>query len=205
LKDGGSGMLALPGTYQVELSMIYNSEEKQLAGPVTFKTKVLDNRTLPARDEEAFAAFYDNVANLWRVMNDIQKYQKDLETKTAYVRQALQQSHDATMEMKNEATNINKELDDIAFLFNGTPAKASWEEVPPEQMPLSKRLSAILWASWQSTSAPTETQKMNYNVLSKAIPPVIEQLSDPNEKLNQLDEELDKLNAPYTPGRKPKF
>lgn len=205
LKDGGSGMLALPGTYQVEMSMVLNGEEKQLAGPVTFETRVLDNRTLPARDEEAFGAFYIDVANLWRVMNDIGKYQKELETKTAYIRQALQQSPGATLEMKNEAADLQNELDEITFLFDGTPAKASWEEVPPEQMPLSKRLSAILWASWQSTSAPTATQKMNYGILMEAIPPVIGQLADIESRLTELDVELDKLKAPYTPGRKPRF
>jgi hypothetical protein len=138
-------------------------------------------------------------------MNDVEKYRKDLATKTAYIRQALQQSHGATMEMKNEAAQIKDELDDITFLFEGTPAKASWEEVPPEQMPLENRLGAILWASWQSTSAPTATQKMNYEILMEAMPPIIEQLEDISSKLDQLDDELDMLKAPYTPGRTPKF
>lgn len=205
MKDGGSGMMALPGTYTVEMSMVHNGKETELAGPVTFEAKVLENTTLPAENKEAFVAFYSDVADLWRVMNDIEKYHEDLSTKTAYIRQALQQSHDATIEMKNEAAQIKEELDDITFLFEGTPAKASWEEVPPEQMPLSNRLSAILWASWQSTSAPTATQKMNYEILMEAMPPVIEQLEEISNKLDQLDDELDQLKAPYTPGRTPKF
>lgn len=138
-------------------------------------------------------------------MNNTGKYLEELETKTSYIRQALQQSNDATVEMKNDARKIKEELDDIVFLFEGTPAQASWEEVPPEQMPLENRLGAILWASWQSTSAPTATQKMNYEILMEAIPPILEQLSEIGTKLNKLDDELDKLKAPYTPGRVPKM
>jgi len=205
MKDGGSGMLALPGAYTVELSMYSNGTEKALSEPVEFNAKVLENTTLPAENREELIAFFSDVSDLWRVMNNTGKYLEELETKTSYIRQALQQSNDATVEMKNDARKIKEELDDIVFLFEGTPAQASWEEVPPEQMPLENRLGAILWASWQSTSAPTATQKMNYEILMEAIPPILEQLSEIGTKLNKLDDELDKLKAPYTPGRVPKM
>ncbi|MCK5784265.1 MAG: hypothetical protein KAH06_07445, partial [Desulfobacterales bacterium] len=205
MKNGGSGMLALPGTYTVEMSMYNNGTEKALSEPVEFRAKVLENTTLPAENREELVAFFSDVSDLWRVMNDIEKHQQELTTKIEYIRQALQQAHVATLEMKNEAKQLKEELDDITFLFEGTPAQASWEEVPPEQMPLENRLGAILWASWQSTSAPTATQKMNYEILIEAIPPVLEQLSEIGTKLNKLDDELDKLKAPYTPGRIPKM
>jgi len=205
MKDGGSGMLALPGKYMVEISMYHNGAEKVLTEAVEFNAKVLENTTLPAENREELVAFFSDVSDLWRVMNDIEKYQQELSTKAEYIRQALQQAHGSTLEMKSEAKQLKEELDDITFLFEGTPAQASWEEVPPEQMPLENRLGAILWTSWQSTSTPTATQEMNYEILMEAIPPILEQLSEIGTKLNKLDDELDKLKAPYTPGRIPKM
>ena len=205
MKDNGSGMMALPGTYTVELSMLHNGEEIPLAGPVAFSANVLENTTLPAENREEMVAFYDKVSDLWRVINDIERYHEELSTKTAYIRQALQQSNLATVEMKNEAADIKNTLDDIDFLFAGTPAKASQEEVPPEPVPLSNRLWAVLSGVWQSTSAPTATQKENYEILKDTLPGIIDQLTDISNQLDMLDDELDKLKAPYTPGRKPKF
>jgi exonuclease VII small subunit len=205
MKNTGNGMMALPGTYTVELSMFHNGEETPLAGPVAFNAKVLENTTLPAENREEMAAFYDKVTDLWRVVNDLEKYHEELDTKTAYIRQALQQSNEATVDMKNEAADIKKALDDVDFLFVGTPAEASLEEVPPEPVPLSQRLWAILSGAWQSTSAPTATQKENYEILTDTLPQVLEKLENISTRLEKLDDELDQLKAPYTPGRKPKL
>ena len=203
--EGGSGMLALPGTYTVEMSMFHNGEEKLLAGPVQFTAKVLNNTTLPDKDRDALVAFQDKVAELYRVISGGEKYFDELEKKTAYIRQAIQQTNGATLDMKNKAANVRKELDDVKYMFEGTPAKASAEEVPPEPVPLMQRLQDIVWGMWQSTSAPTSTMKMNYEILMKKVPPALDKLRTIGKQLDELNNELDKLKAPYTPGRIPKM
>jgi hypothetical protein len=107
--------------------------------------------------------------------------------------------------MKNEMHQVQQELDNSEFKFDGTAAKASSEEVPPESVPLSDRLNAIVWSAWQSTSAPTSTQKNNYNILMEEFPPVLIELNNINKKLVEMEQELDKLKAPHTPGRVPGF
>ena len=203
--EGGSGMLALPGTYTVEMSIFHNGEEKLLAGPVQFTAKVLNNTTLPDKDRDALVAFQDKVAELYRVISGGEKYFDELEKKTAYIRQAIQQTNGATLDMKNKAANVRKELDDVKYMFEGTPAKASAEEVPPEPVPLMQRLQDIVWGMWQSTSAPTSTMKMNYEILMKKVPPALDKLRTIGKQLDELNNELDKLKAPYTPGRIPKM
>jgi len=204
-KSNGSSFRALPGHYTVEFSMIHNGEEKPMAGPVGFEAVVLNNTSLPAEDRAALDAFYKEVMELWRVTSGTEKYFSQLEEKTAFVQQALQQTPGAPIELKNQANDIKVELEKIDFLFEGTSAKASWEEVPPEQMPLSNRFNAIVWTSWQSTSAPTESQKENYRILMEEFPPALEKLKQIDGQLKDLESELDKMNAPYTPGRVPKF
>ncbi len=203
--DGGSGMLALPGDYTVDMSMFHNGEEKLLAGPVQFKAKVFNNTTLPDKDRSALVAFQDKVAELYRVISGSEKYFDELEKKTAYIRQAIQQTNGATLDMVNKAAKVREELDAVMYMFEGTPPKASAEEVPPEPVPLRQRLNDIVWGMWQSTSAPTSTMKMNYDILMKKVPVALDKLHAIGKQLDELNNELDKLKAPYTPGRIPKM
>ena len=198
------GMPAMPGTYTVELNMFHNGEEKLLAGPVTFEAKVLGNTTLPG-DRDALVAFHEDVSQLWRVISGMQKYYGELEEKTAYIQQAIQQTNGSTVEMKNDAQKIKEELEAIDFIFEGTPAAASWEEVPPEIMPMKVRYQEIAWGLWSSTSEAPATMKMNYTIIKEELPGLIDRLTAVSGELDKLNNELDKLNAPYTPGRVPKF
>lgn len=203
MNDGRNGMLALPGKYTIALSLFHNGVSKPLGEPVSFDAKVLNNTTLPAKDRVALDTFFDEVSDLWRVMGGAERYLDNLYMRTAYVQQAIQMTDGATLDMKNNAQSIKEELEKITYLLDGTPAKASFEEVPPEPMPLSNRLNEAVYASWQSTSAPTATQKMNYNIVKKAMPDLLSRLQKANDGLKALEKKLDELKAPYTPGRFP--
>jgi hypothetical protein len=205
LNNGSDGMLALPGKYTVSLTLFHNGEEKTLAGPITFTAKVLNNTTLPAKDRGELNAFFDQISDVWRVAIGAEKYLNSLESKTAYIQQALQVSNGASLTMKNEAEAVKEELEKIDFIFNGTPAKASFEEVPPAPMALLKRLNEAVYASWQSTSSPTSTQKMNIKIVKDELPGVLERIQKVDQRLKALEKQLDAIKAPYTPGRLPKL
>ena len=88
--------------------------------------------------------------------------------------------------------------------MRGTPAKASGEEVPPAQVPLNKRLSNITYTHMGSTSGITTTEKQGYEILKEEFPPVLEALKQIVEnEVPALEAELNKINAPWTPGRMP--
>ena len=203
-KNANDGMFALPGEYTVALSMVHNEDEVPLAEPVGFKTKVLNNTTLPAKDRVKLDEFYQEIADLWRVMSGTEKYLDELIQKDAYIRQAIQFTNEATPEMRSQADKLSKELKDINFIFNGTPSKASAEEVPPEKVALNDRLSEAVWTSWGTTSAPTETQKMSINIIKSKLPELQSRIEKVASGLKALDSQLDNLKAPYTPGRMPK-
>jgi photosystem II stability/assembly factor-like uncharacterized protein len=204
-KNADDGMLALPGKYTVSLEMIHNDTTKTLAGPVEFTAKLLNNTTLPATDKLALDKFYKEIADLWRVARGTESYMNELMEKTAFIRQAISLTNDAPAELQHQAEQIAKELKDIEYLFDGTPAKASWEEVPPEIMPLNGRLNNIVWAIWQSTSDPTQTQRTNYKIVKEEIPQIQQKLTDINNRLEKLQNQLVELKAPYIPGELPKF
>lgn len=205
LNNGNDGMLAIPGDYTVEMSLFHDDTLKPLAGPVSFDATVLHNTTLPDKDRAALGEFFNKVADLWRITSGAQEYLNNLKSKTAYIQQAIQNTDGASLAMKNEAQGVKEELEKISYLFNGTRPKASFEEVPPERMPLMHRLNETIYASWQSTSAPTQTQKMNYQIVKGDMPGVLARLQKADEQLKALGNQLDTLKAPYTPGRLPKM
>ena len=205
LKSGGTSLRALPGKYTVTMLMVDNGEEQELAEPVEFNAVVLNNTSLPDVSKEESLVFYEKVAELWRVMSGTREYIDELSEKTIYIQQALQTVNNAPVKMKNDIVKLKIELENIDFKFEGTPARASSEEVPPENVPLSDRLSSIIYTSWQSTSAPTNTQKMNYKILMDEFPPILIELNNISENISKMEQELDAMKAPHTPGRVPKF
>ena len=205
LKNTNDGMPALPGNYTVSLDMVHNDSIIHLAGPAEFKTKLLGNATLPAKDPVALDKFYKEITDLWRVTRGTENYLNELIEKNNYIRQAISLSNNSDHQMMNKANKLAETLEDIAFTFDGTPARASWEEVPPEQMPLNVRLNNVVWAIWQSTSAQTETQNNDLKIVKEKVSEIQGELTDIKSQLDEMQKKLVEQKAPYIPGKLPKF
>ncbi len=203
-QEGYSGMLAMPGNYTVTLSMYAAGETKLLAGPVPFKTKVLNNTTLPAPDRAALVAFQKEVYATGRKVLGAETYAEELSSKLVAMLQAVHQTPSVSPQLENDLLKATAEIDDILFLLHGTEPKASREELPPAQVPLMERLNHIIWAHWASTSAPTSTQKRSLEILNEDFPPIISRLRELGEiKLKDLENQMEQAGVPYTSGRLP--
>jgi len=201
---GGSGILAMPGNYTVSMSMVFHGEVKELAGPVEFAAKVLNNTSLPPADRAELVAFQDKVSVLINAVNGAEEYAKDLMKRAQYVKQAIQNTPGAPFSLMGDATMVEKKLDNILWTLNGQVPKASDEENWPAPPPVKARLGAIMEASAGNTSTPTQTQCDQYALLEEEFPPILLQLKEIAETdLKALEDELDKLGAPWTPGRVP--
>jgi hypothetical protein len=105
-----------------------------------------------------------------------------------------------------KVTMIEAELDQIIWTFQGQPARASQEENWPAPPSLNDRLSAVMAPHWSSTSAVTQTQIDQYNLLAEEFPPILEKLKTiADVDLRAVEEELDRIGAPWTPGRIPSW
>lgn len=202
-QNNPDGMMVVPGKYIVELAMNHNGTEKQLAGPVSFEAKVLNNTTLPAPNRLIMTQFHLQAAQMRKNLDATQKYWGELNRRVENVRQTIHYAYKADAKLAEKARELAMQLKDIDFALNGTSPKASFEEVPPEPVSLDYRMDVILSGTWSSTSAPTRTMRTNYEILRDELPSVIEQLNVVNNELKKIESELDKLGAPLTPGRIP--
>jgi hypothetical protein len=199
-------MMVMPGKYFVSLSQFVRGEITELVGPTPFEAVVLNNTTLPAKDREELVTFQKKVSELTRAMEGARRQASELVNMTRTIRQTLQQMPDASPALVQKVVDLEMELDEILWTFQGQQPKASDEENWPAQLPLNDRLSSILAPHWSSTSAVTQTQKDVYAILMEEFPPLLETIRRINDvDMRAVEAELNQLGAPWTPGRVPEW
>ncbi len=203
LAESSGGMLALPGTYKVSLDLIVRDSVKQLAEPVAFETEILKNATLARQDAERIVEFNEKIAELTRTMRGAQEVAEDNLEKVNQMMQTVSQSNEGNMDMLKALRKIQLELKDILYEFEGPEPQASWEELPPIEMPLNRRLNAIVYTAWGSMHGVTGTMEDNYSILMEEFPPVLKRIETVDAEINTIQDEMNKLGIQWTPDRIP--
>jgi photosystem II stability/assembly factor-like uncharacterized protein len=202
-RRGGGGIQAMPGNYKVSMSLFSKGEIKELAGSEPFVCKPLGLATFTASDPKAKYSWIKDASDLSRKMYGTMSYAGELINNVNSVMQALNQTPGASADLMKEALRINSELDNIINIFNGPKAKASDEELPPMDMPLSNRLNEMASASYGTSDDITPAGKEQLDILKAEFPSVFERVKKAGEDLQKLDKQLDSISAPWTPGRVP--
>lgn len=207
LQDNGSGVVVMPGNYKVSLSMTFGNQTKQLAGPVPFTAKLLNNVTLPPANRAEMVAFHNKVAELTRVMQGTEQYAEELSRRVNSVLLALNSSTKSSPELMNQALSLQAQLDTILNIqFNRPSMRPSEEENPPAPVSLNSRLGKVAWISWMSTQEPTQTQRDAYKILEEEFPPVYAHVRKIGlVELPALEQSVESIGAPVTPGRLPEW
>jgi len=206
LKDARGGMLIVPGTYKVAMGQVVRGEYTELAAPVAFEAKPLNNTTLPAPDKQELLTFQKEVAEMARVVQGTQRRTQELIRKINHMKQAILATPGLSYDVMERAQAIEKDLEAIRYAFEGDDAKASSEEIPPQPMPIQSRLYTIIRTQWNSTSAVTETSRTSLAILKEIFPPIYQRVKQvANEDIIQLERDLEKAQAPWTPERLPEL
>ncbi len=200
------GIFVLPGTYSVKIDMVKNGVATPLVEPEKFEVKPLNNSTMPANNRNEMVAFQKEVSKFAKSMIGAIIATKDLKQEVMAIKQTALTLPGGHNELMKQIIEVEKELDDIAFAFKGIQARASFEEIPPAELPLYRRLNSIVYAQIESTSDITQTSKMSFNILKEKYPPLLGQITQiADKKLPAIRKIMNSLNAPYTPGRIPKL
>lgn len=200
-----SGMFAMPGEYQVEMGMIVNGKYKHLASAVKFNAVPLNNTTLPANNRDELVAFQQKISKMSKAIQGSRQLIETYKAKFAAIRTALTQTPSLSDNLNEKVEQVIEELSQVDFLFNGVKARASWEEIPPSQLPISNRINSIIGTHWSSTSGVTQTQKEQFEILKEEFPIALKKLHKIADDMNWIEDELEKQGAPWTPGRIPMY
>ena len=205
LADNGSGLQVAPGKYKVSISLTIGDQTKLLAGPEEFTCKVIGSTSFPIKDRAALADLYQKITELSTTVGGTENYAEGLYKRALNIEQALAALPVPNVELSKKAKDIVTQLDVILNQkFNRKSNVPSEEENPPSPVTLNSRLGTMTSSLWAATSEPTQTQMDAYKILNEEFPPVYQQIKKLGETdIPALENELNKIGAPLTPGRLP--
>jgi hypothetical protein len=199
-QESSSGMLALPGIYTVQLSQYVDGEFTLLGEPQRFKAVSLARQTLPARDVETRRRFQKQVSSLLRATLGMEKALHETEVRLEYVKQALVDTPEASEVLITRARTLQRELGDMVVVLRGDRTVSSrFEPMRPSLLSRINRASRGLW----STAGTTTTHRREYEIALELFTGLRQKMDTLLERdLTQLEEQMEKIGAPWTPGRR---
>jgi photosystem II stability/assembly factor-like uncharacterized protein len=200
--DIPAGPFAPAGTYTVTVSQRLRGEETELAGPVSFTTRLLGNNQMQTPDFAASVAFQQEAAELYRAVQGAGRTMREAGEKLDHIRQAINDTPDLDRSLLNTVDALETRLDDLDIIFSGDRTITRRSE--PATPGLRSRVGRVMWGTRDITSAPTATHRKHLDVAAAQFAPLLDELRGIVENdIPALEEALEAAGAPYTPGRFP--
>lgn len=195
------GYFVMPGQYQVSISKVVQGEITQLTEPESFTVKLLGINKLQATDRNELIAFQSDVAELYRAVRSVASVKAEMDKKLKSIKQAIIETPDISLDLKSSVDKIEARLKSVTIKLAGdrTLRKHQFEQAPS----IAGRISSVIYGLWRTTSAPTETQKLQYEIAGEEFVPALAEIKELHALIIELDKKLDQFNAPWTPGRLP--
>jgi photosystem II stability/assembly factor-like uncharacterized protein len=197
------GYMVVPGEYSVALSKFEDGVFTSLAEPQKFICNPLNSAVLSDDDNLALATFNEKVAELTRALGGADAYRKELADKLDYLNKAVLESVEVPTETLNNILKVKNDLDDLNIKFHGDPLRSRYEGGTPTS--IKDRIDLITYALWSTTSSPTTTFFRSYDAAANQFDELLVELKSVDSNIKIIEDTLEKLGAPYTPGRFPNW
>lgn len=201
--EADKGYMVVPGKYFVSLSKFKDGKFTELVPPREFICKSLNIVTLPAEDKVALDTFNKKVAELTRTITGADAFRKDLDGKITYLKKAILDGAEVKVSTYNDVIRIESDLREVNRKLNGDPLRARYEGSSPTSV--KGRVDLITGALWSTTAAPTNTFIKSYEAAAAKVDEILNNLKSIDNAIKNVEAELEKSAAPYTPGRIPEW
>ena len=198
------GQLVAPGTFTVSISKYVDGVITSLAGPEKFVVKALPGTTLPAANRPALVEWQRKADELKRSIQGTTQIINDANNRVKHLREALVVVRVNQQSMQSDLKAIEAKLRLISDKMYGDNVAGRLDiDTPPS---INSRLFSAIYDGYGSTSEPTTTMKDQLQIASDEYAEVFMQLKDVYEKnIKALEQKLEAVGAPYTPGRMPEW
>lgn len=198
--QGGSP--AMPGKYSATISKRVNGVVAPLAGPIDFQLRYVGPSPLPPADLKLLVEFQKQMTKLHRDLAAVQGTSREITTKLNQMKVILDQLPEAPAESRERVRKLITNQREIARKLNGDSVlRARNENVP---MSIAERVGVADDGTYLLTAKPTGTQREQFAIARKEVDDLSAALRKLTETdLKELETLLDKLGAPWTPGRLP--
>ena len=198
-----SGPFVVPGEYAVQLVKRVEGKETEVGQPQRFKVTVNGTTSdeQPAVVTE-LGSFQMDVLRLQRRLNATLATATELGTRLGQIKRALDHTPGATKEFQALARDLEAKNRDLLRKLRGDVVLRARNENTPTS--ISERLGYIASNSRASFARPTATMRENYRIAQEELQEELTRLKQLiSTDLKKLEQHLDEIGAPYTPGRLP--
>ncbi len=197
-----AGPLAVPGRYTVNAMVVDGESFTPFGEAQSFTTKPLGLATLPTESFAELNAFQMDVAELQRTALGTARVLGEAGSRVKHAVAALEKTAGAGPEQIAKVQAIARELGEFELVLFGDRVRARNNE--PMAPGLLARVQRAVQGAMFSTGTPTKTHRDEYRYALEALTALLPKLEKVvEEDLAGLEAELEKLGAPWTPGRIP--
>lgn len=191
----------LPGKYSVSMSIHKDGQIKEVAGPVEFNCKPLNNRTLPTTNAANVLAFQKDAFKVAKDLNGMNNYLGEAKKLWSYYKTAYLHTGEANSEILKKLYDVELMVNEVDIKLNGdkTKSKRNTRQTPS----MNGRLGDILYSFWFSTSDITETAKNSLSVIKNQFGGVYNELQQIDTMLKEIKSDIEGAGGPWTPGSLP--
>lgn len=194
------GPLVHSGNYQVSLSLRSGGTVENLAGPTRFNVRPIGEMHLPAEDLQQLAIFQEQVIKLQRELAAVQGLASETTTKLDAMKTALEQAPNATLESRLTVRQLQDAHRKALRQLNGDSFLRSRNENSP--VSIAERVGTAAGATRTILSKPTTTEREQFAIAQKELDAIGKEIRGRLQKeIKELEQYLDQIGAPWTPGR----
>jgi hypothetical protein len=168
--------------------------------PVTFNVKYVGPMPLPEEDWKRLTEFQQQVFKLQRDLVAVQGVANELTTRLEQMKHALDLTPNAPADARDRVRKlIAAHRDTLRSLTGDNILRGRNENTP---MSLAERIGVASAATRTIVNVPTGTEREQYTIARTGIDEIRHTLRQRMDKdVKELEQLLDKLGAPWTPGR----
>ncbi len=193
------GPMALPGEYTATLMKRQMGKVEQLAEPQSFTVKLLNNSPEIATDREALLAAQSRAGELYRKVQGASKVYGELKSRVSHVKEAIRIATTSTEDMAQSVRTLGNQLTDVSVLLFGDSTVGSRQE--PVPWSVRGRTSTIYRSIVGNQFKVSGNHLTSLEIAESEYARVAEQIKQINSELKALEQQLDDIKAPWTPGR----
>ncbi|MEM8982959.1 MAG: glycosyl hydrolase [Pseudomonadota bacterium] len=197
------GPLATPGTYTVTLAKRQLGVLTELTEPQTFRLKSLPLSPEISGRPEAVLAFQREAGELYRAVQGTVQYSTEMHSRIDHLKAGIGRTPTANEADATEVRRIAAALADIDQQLTGDSTVTSRNESAP--WPIATR-SGIVYA-WllETRSDIPQLYRNSYAIAAEQFATVLAAIRQLDSDLSALEQRLEGLQMPYTPGRLPSW
>jgi len=194
-----NGPLAVEGSYSVEMGKRVRGEYTKLSETRRFALKNLPNQTLADNDPAGSLAFQKQAAELSRAVQGAERVLGETQARLDHLRVAVRDTPSAPANVVDQLDAFDVQLDELRDRLSGDDTISKRAE--PTTDSISSRIDRVSWG-WDTRMTPTGTQRASYAVAAEEFALLLTELRQlVTVDLIQFETKLEKLGAPWTPGR----